>query len=355
MAQNKCSCLEGIGKNPEDKLIIQKSNPLSLLGRSDLSLSELKILDMYLSRINTRNPDQRTIHLTKGQLEKALGVTRINKHDLAQRLRNLYQPIDLANGDKTRLHLVGLFEEATAEQDDDGIWQVTLTCTVSAMKYIFRAEILGYFHYNLRSIVNISSRYSYVLFTYLERNRYRKTWEVPLSELKCEMKCDGEASYSKFKVFNDRILKRCQKELLEKTECHFEYTPIKRGRKVAAIRFDLKSLAPQIEPPAIAGQINFDDVPEPDDDNWTEFYQSACCPAGTDQPEFSPEEIEQVMCIVRSLPDSKLPADDMGLQFRQYAYLQERYAALNRAAAQKKIKHRFAYMLKMIKSDAGLQ
>ena len=112
---------------------------------------------------------------------------------------------------------------------------------------------------------------------------------------------------------------------------------------------------PDAGTPPLAGQVSFDDVPEPDDDNWTEFYQSACCPAGTDQPEFSPEEMEQLLCIVRSLPDDKLPANEMGLQFRQHAYLQERYAALNRAAAQKKIKHRFAYMLKMIKSDAGLQ
>lgn len=354
MAQNKCSCLEGIGKNPEDKLIIQKSKPLSLLGRSDLSLSELKILDMYLSRINTRNPDQRTIHLTKGQLEKALGVTRINKHDLAQRLRNLYQPIDLANGDKTRLHLVGLFEEATAEQDDDGIWQVTLTCTVSAMKYIFRAEILGYFHYNLRSIVNISSRYSYVLFTYLERNRYRKTWEVPLSELKSEMNCDGEASYSKFKVFNDRILKRCQKELLEKTECHFEYTPIKRGRKVATIRFDLKSLAPQIEPPVppiSAAAL----LPDDDYSIRMDFYRDACCRQGTEEPEFSVEEMEVLLSVLCTIPVDKLPPNDDGLEFQRYTYLRQKYTAMCAYAAKKPIKNRFSYMLKMIKSDAGVQ
>ena len=152
------------------------------------------------------------------------------------------------------------------------------------------------------------------------------------------------------------ILKKAKKELFEKTECRFSYEPIKRGRTVVAVRFTLESLAlPDAGTPPLAGQVSFDDVPEPDDDNWTEFYQSACCPAGTDQPEFSPEEMEQLLCIVRSLPDDKLPANEMGLQFRQHAYLQERYAALNRAAAQKKIKHRFAYMLKMIKSDAGLQ
>ena len=94
MAKKKTP-LEGIGRDPENKLIVQKVNPLFYLGRSDLSLAELKIMDMYLARINTRNPNQRTIRLTKGQLEEALGVTRINRDDLEQRLRNLHQPIDL--------------------------------------------------------------------------------------------------------------------------------------------------------------------------------------------------------------------------------------------------------------------
>ena len=33
--------------------------------------------------------------------------------------------------------LISLFEEAVAEQDDYGLWQVKLECTQKAMKYIF--------------------------------------------------------------------------------------------------------------------------------------------------------------------------------------------------------------------------
>ena len=207
----------------------------------------------------------------------------------------------------------------------------------------------------MRCITSLTSRYTYILFIYLESHRRIKTWQVELETLKEHLGCDKEETYKEYKYFNNLILKKAKGNCLI-NGCRFSYEPIKRGRTVVAIRFTLESLVlPDTETPAIAGQINFDDVPDPDDDNWTEFYQSACCPVGTDQPEFSPEEMEQLMCIVRSLPDDKLPANDMGLEFRQHAYLQERYAALNRAAAQKKIKHRFAYMLKMIKSDAGLQ
>lgn len=330
--------LEGIGRDPENKLIVQKTNPLFSLSRSDLSLAELKILDMYLARINTRNPEQRTVRLTKGQLEAALGVTRINKGDLKQRLRNLYQPIDLANGDKRRLKLVGLFEEAEAEQDDDGVWQVTLTCTASAMKYIFKTELLGYFRYGLRSIINLSSRYTYVLFTYLERNRFRKTWEVSLAELKETLKCENEDTYKQFKRFNDLILKKCQKELHDKTECRFTYKPIRKGRSVSAIRFTLETLANTIEP-AIPGQMSLDDYDDPN-----AIYAEAL------PSDFTAEQVEALRLLAMDKvpyePDGPLPHECVVAD-----YLRSKVALMRAYASKKPIPNPFGYLKKMIEED----
>ena len=345
-------------QNDENKLIVQKSKPLFALWKSELTLAEFKILDTYLARIDSHHPERRRVIFEKGELEEKLGVQKIDTKMLKERLRHLMgNVVEIPDGDEQKgFRLISLFEEAIAEQDKNGLWQVKLECTQAAMKYIFNIEALGYYRYKLRCITSLTSRYTYFLFIYLESRRRIKTWQVELETLKELLGCDKEETYKEYKYFNNLILKKAKKELFDKTDCRFSYEPIKKGRTVIAIRFTLESLVlPDTETPAIAGQINFDDMPEPDEDNWTEFYQSACCPAGTDQPEFSPEEMEQLMCIVRSLPDDKLPANDMGLEFRQHAYLQERYAALNRAAAQKKIKHRFAYMLKMIKSDAGLQ
>ena len=73
----------GIGKNPENN-IIQKSRPLISLWRSNLSLTEFKILDIYLSRINSRNPEKRVVILEKGEIEKCLGVDRIRSELLSK-------------------------------------------------------------------------------------------------------------------------------------------------------------------------------------------------------------------------------------------------------------------------------
>ena len=42
---------------------------------------------------------------------------------------------------------ISLFEKAECYQDSDGLWQIDLGASVSAMKYIFNPENLGYLRY----------------------------------------------------------------------------------------------------------------------------------------------------------------------------------------------------------------
>ena len=76
--KKKIEPIIGTGKDPENKLTVQKSRPLFSLWRSDMTLAEFKILDTYLSRIDSRKPEKRTVIFSKGELEQLLGVKRIN-------------------------------------------------------------------------------------------------------------------------------------------------------------------------------------------------------------------------------------------------------------------------------------
>lgn len=242
MSKKKIEAIMGL--SDEDKLLVQKSLPLFALWRSNLTLAEFKILDTYLSRIDSHNPDKRYIRFEKGELEHILGVKKINQADLKERLKHLMgNVVEVADKDDSKgFKLITLFEEAVAEQDECGIWQVNLECTQKAMKYIFNIENIGYLRYKLRCITNITSRYSYILFNYLEYNRYRKNWNIDLNELKQLLDCSNIETYKQFKEFNKQVLKRVQKELCEKTECKFEYKPVKKGRTVVAIRFTVQTL-----------------------------------------------------------------------------------------------------------------
>lgn len=252
----------GIATNVE-KAYIQKARPLQSLSETNLNLTEFKILDAYLARINSHDESKRTVKFKKGELEHFLGVTRIRKEDLKKRLKNLFQTVEVKDDRiKDGFKLINLFEKVNAEKLEDDFWEITLTCTASAKEYIFNIDNIGYMRYRLQNVINLTSRYSYVLFLYLLDNRFRKTWSVDLEELKKLLGCSSE-TYKQFKYLNDLILKKCQAEINEKTDITFEMETSRSGRRISDIIFTITSETKKIE---------FPNNPEEDTENITEPF-----------------------------------------------------------------------------------
>lgn len=340
---------EGMGAHSE-YAEIQKARPFQSLSETDLTLPEFKILDAYLARINSHDPDKRTVRLEKGELEKALGVTEIKQDDLEKRLRHLFQIIKVKDDRKRKgFKLINLFEEADAEQDNDGLWQITLTCTASAREYVFNIDNLGYLRYRLKNVINLTSRYSYVLFLYLLDNRFRKTWSINLVDLKALLNCNAER-YKQFKFFNAEILKKCHKELCEKTDISFEYKPIKRGRTVSAVEFSVNTLNDELVEQLRSAPLELDSIAENGEfvgqtDMFTDEIDygselanllggSAC------DDEFSLEQVR----VLQDLVLKAVPQHDNMLRCN---YLIEQVHRMNMF----KPKNRFAYLCTIIKND----
>lgn len=341
--------ITGIPQDPGSKLTVQKSMPLYGLWRSELSLADFKVLDTYLSRINSHDPDHRTVHFEKGEIEQVLGVKQLKAEELKKRLAHLgtMVPIDDPVEDR-KFRMISLFEEAVCESDSDGIWQVSLTCTALARKYIFNIENLGYFRYKLRTVIRLRSRYSYILFMYLEKNRHmHSVWDIDLDSLRLLLKCENDALYQEYRYFNQRILKRCHKELTENTECQFSYEPVRKGRRVIGVRFFLGTIAGQLE-----GQISFADVAEAQEqgrdkaDQYSSekvaFLAEAC------DFEFSDAEMRVLLDLVLEV----YPYDyQNGLE--QFNYLRQKYNLLQLYSNKKRITNRFNYLKATIERDRG--
>lgn len=348
MARKKIEPITSLGN--EDKLTVQKSLPLFALWRSELTLAEFKILDTYLSRIDSHKPEKRAVMFEKGELEKLLGVQKINNKELEERLKHLMgNVVKIPDRDnKKGFRLITLFEEAVAEQDNYGLWQVKMECTQKAMKYIFNIENLGYLRYKLRCITSITSRYTYIMFIYLEANRFRKSWEVQLEELKKILACDKEELYKEFKYFNRDILKRVQAEMHEKTECRYNYEPIKKGRSVVAVRLTVETLPKASLENIDPNQFTIEDLQNENRELWVSAFEK------NGVNEFSKEQIDEIREVLVTIPEYKLPEDeDSDIQFRRYRYMTQKYAVLNRVASETKIKNRFLYFMKMLKSDTN--
>ena len=339
MARKKIEPIMNLGQ--EDKLTVQKSLPLFSHWRSDLTLPEFKILDTYLSRINSHIPEKRTVVFEKGELEELLGVDRIRTEELDKRLIHLGTPIriDDTTAKNKKFTRISLFEKATAEQDSNGIWKVELTASQSAMKYIFNVENLGYLRYKLRCITSLNSRYTYIMFTYLESNRFRKTWEIGLDELKHILNCENEEYAKEFKYFNRDVLKRIQKEMHEKTECRYAYTPVKKGRSVVAIRFTVEPLT-AVPEDQIPGQLSIDDITPQQGELWESVLKDAG---------FSADQMHQLRTLIETVPPDKMPDMGNGLDIDRFHYVRQKWARL--VAQKKPIRDRYAYLCRMIETD----
>lgn len=342
MPKKKIEPIKNLGK--VDKLTVQKSLPLFALWRSELTLAEFKILDTYLARIDSHRPEKRIVEFEKGELEQLLGVQKINQKDLEVRLRHLMGVVEIPDCSvKKGFRLVALFEEAIAEPDEQGFWKIRLECTQKAMKYFFNVENLGYLRYKLRCITSITSRYTYIMFVYIESNRYRKSWEVSLTELKEILNCDNVETYSAFKEFNKQVLKRVQAEMHEKTECRYEYEPIKKGRSVVAVRFTVETL-----PKASLEDIDENQITI---DQWQAEASKELWQTPLESYHFTQDQYDMIRSLLITVPDRKLPESPAcygSIELRRYHYIDQKVKDMQ---VRGNIKNPYAYLVKILKGD----
>lgn len=349
MARKKVEPITSLGH--ENNLTVQKSKPLFALWTSELTLAEFKILDTYLGRINSHDDEHRTVKFEKGELENLLGVKQLKPQVLDDRLKHLMTTVQIPNKNSKRgFTRISLFEKAYAEQDDYGIWEAELTCTESAKQYIFNVEEINYLRYKLKNIINIKSRYTYIMFLYLWENKYKGIWEEPLDKLKSVLNCDNEQTYKEFKRFNDLVLKKIHKEIHEVTDIQYDYETVKRGRSVVAIRFiykpklvvDDELVKNQILPEQNNQQMVFEGYDENEIEYGGELANllgsSAC------NNEFTPEQ-------VRVLQDLVIKALNTSDHIEMDDYLTAKIHKMNLYDSKKKIKDRFAYLCAIIKQD----
>jgi hypothetical protein len=359
----KQSKTENIIGNLDAKYWVQKSDPLVLMRSVPFSLGELKILDTYISRINASDDSRCTVMFTKEEYEELMGLTCANYRALEKHTKGMLgKVVELEMPNEEYLQFV-LFEQARYRKDEYGKPIIELTCTQTAKDLFFCIGKYHYFKYALENVIKLTRKSSYLLYIYIRHNRYRGEWDIPIDELRdIVFDCKEQESYHEYKIFKNRVLEPAVKEVNDKTDCHFKYESIKRGRTVIKIKFIY------ISESQLDGQMSFDDLPniplltEPSADEEETMLRTY----GSERLmllaegcgyEFDKEQMEQIERILIRIHIPKDAATN-DLTFGRQFYLKEKYAALNTAAAkkaknsEKPIKDRFRYFLKMLEDDA---
>ena len=347
MAQLKGENNEIMGKL-DPKYWVQKSDPLVLMRSVPFTLGELKILDTYISRINAADDTRRTVIFTKEEYEELMGITCANYRALQKHTKGMLgKVVELQMPNKDYLQFV-LFTKAYYHKDEYGKPIIEITCTEEAKDLFFCINKYHYFKYALENIISLTRKASYLLYVYIRANRYRGEWDVSLDELRdTVLDCKGQESYQEYKIFKNRVLNPAVKEVNKKTDCHFAYEAIKRGRRVAKIKFIIQTVDERIdvELENIPGQMSLIDFNDSEsDENEIDYggelanlLGSAAC-----DDEFSPEQI-------RVLQDLVIKAVPNGDNMERCDYLIHQIHKMN--AYKPTREKRFNYLRRMIEKE----
>lgn len=329
--------------NLQETHLVQKSEPLLLMKTVPFDLGELKILDTYLSRINSHDPNNHTVTFTKAEYEQLMGLEKCNLNSLKKHTKSMLgKVVELPMPDGYAQFT--LFTKAVCKLDKYNQRIIELSCSEEAKKVFFNIEKLGYLQYELKNILSLSSKYSFLLYLYLRKERYRADWVISLQKLRDEIfDIKGNEYYINFKYFKRDILDKALKEINKKTDISFEYKTEKTGRRVTGIRF---ILVKENVLDADVNQLSLDDLSEEQNEKEINYGselanligESAC------NDEFSLEQVRVIQDLVIKI----IPEND---NLKRCDYVIEKMHLMNYYSSRNPIPNRFEYLKKMISNE----
>lgn len=340
----------------DENFIIQKSIPLvNELRKSKLDLQGFKLIEVYLSKINSHKPDKRTVTFTIAELEKIYGNT-LNASRIKETLQAVF---DLEVSDITADPVITetkikLFELSQFKYNESGIQEIILQCSESAMQYIFNIEELRYLRYKLRNVAQLTKKYSYQLFMYLLEHKFQENWIISISELIETL----NAPYNNYYELNRYILKPCINEINELTSLKCDYYNIRRGqdRTTKEIGFIINSWAelekvmkePEPEPSLI--ETAFTELAEQEPEQAEELDSRTALFMDCFDGAFT---IPQVQLLIATVNLDKIEQSQYGADIDKYNHLRKLYKRLIVEEQEKKITNRFKYFLSMVENYKG--
>jgi Protein involved in initiation of plasmid replication len=225
--------------------IVQKSRPLIMASDIPYTLGQLKVLDTYLSRINSHDPESTVVEFELKEYEQLLGVEKINKSSLIKSLSEIIKiqttvPYD---GNEDGVLVCNLFDGATLSTDKEtGVTKVRLKCSELAKCLFFNIESLGYVKYSLKNTIMMKSSYSILLYQYLKDNAFRRNWEIDLTTLNNNILHISSSYYLRnFQKMNQKILTPIIEEINTKTDIRVKYDKVYTKGKVTSIAFHVRN------------------------------------------------------------------------------------------------------------------
>jgi plasmid replication initiation protein len=227
----------------DEYAIIEKSRNVVMMQCLNLNERELKILDIYLSRIDPRDTSTREVTFTKSEFEELLGIDRIRTEKLKLCTKHLIENtvyIELPDGGYDFYNLFSSAKtrvEKRSENDKVGQVIIKLNINQELDPVFFNIKNLGYIRYRLKYVIELKYKYDIKLYLLFKLHEYNKPYifKISFSELKKEIECTKK-SYNEYKAFNQFVLKPSVQRINDFTDINVTY---RKSRKDEDILFTI--------------------------------------------------------------------------------------------------------------------
>lgn len=216
---------------------VRKSNTLNEIRNSDITTYEYRLFCIYLAHFKMNDPDDNTVTFNLSDYTKIVGLDRPRPRDIDNQAKNiLSRSVRVRNADGG-FDRYSIFDNFKLHKIDD-TWCVTLECGKGIGPLIReeRGKFIRYKLYNAIFLKSFNQQRIYELLKQYEKIGQRT---LQLEDLR-EYLSIGKNEYPVWYNFSRDVLKVAQKAIAECTDITFEYEPIKKGKKVVAVKFVIK-------------------------------------------------------------------------------------------------------------------
>lgn len=218
---------------------VEKRNDLNEIRTKHMTMQQLRFFAIYLSRINARDESTRRVRFPLADFQKIMGLGRLNIANLKAATDGLLCQIVHLPTKNGGYKSFQLFKECTVDKAPDGEWFVEIDAHDKALPMFFDFKE-KYFTYDVGNVLRLGSSNQMRMYEILkQRQTLRQPVIIQLQELRELLGLDDD-KYTRYQDFRVRILDKAQKELAEQTDIKFTYEPVKKGRKIAALAFNIQ-------------------------------------------------------------------------------------------------------------------
>ena len=310
--------------------LVEKSNVLNTLMSTDMGLTELRFFCLYLSKLNARNQDKRTVDILISEFECFFGI-KFNTTLFNQKIRKIMgRTVEIKENSKIRV--LTLYSEFCWKENESSV--ISITCNDKMLPYLFKLQG-NYTKYMIGNIAKLNSVSKIRLYEILKQYQKIGNVKIGLDDLQ-KMMCSSKKS--DFRHFRMDTLEPAIKDINEYTDIMVSYEKILSCRKVVALKFTITkkgifkdiidvpnksqntdALLESIQPP----------ISEVDDKIMTLYYEL--------EKVYSMDELKQLLDICA------------GISSKPDVYLKNIYYQIK--ARKKKINNLFSYTLTVINAD----